>query len=333
VSKPSDCPTGALRGAAAERKNEKTERANAHLKEELSAARSTLEHVTFELESLRAARRPKKIPKAATVRRSKDDFVRILFGDMHGCRMSRPAIAALLADLKALDPDEIVLGGDMMECGGFLAAHHVMGYVHEVEESYEEDIETTNAFFDRLQETVPRSGIEYLAGNHEARIERWIMTQKLRHARDAEFLRRTLDTEAVLHLQARGIPYHRRSLTHDNLRVPGWIKRGNLFITHELGSGKNAGSRAVVEAGGNVVFFHTHRRSEGIMSSPAHGSVMAWNPGCLCRRQPLWKHSHPSGWTHGYLVQFVTRSGNFLMHNILIDEGVSMLTPFLNHKK
>jgi hypothetical protein len=333
VSKPSDCHAGSLRGAVAAGKAERAGRANAHLKEELSAARSALEHVTSELESLRAARRPRKIPKAAQTRRGKDDFVRVMFGDLHGCRMSMPAVSALLADLRVLNPDEIILGGDMMECGGFLAAHHVMGYVHEVEESYEEDIEATNAFFDRLQETVPNSKLEYLEGNHESRVEKWVTTQKLRSNKDAEYLRRAHCAETVLHLQARGIPYHRRSLTHDNLRVPGWIKRGNLFVTHELSSGKNAGSRAVVDAGGNVAFFHTHRRSEGIMSSPAHGPVMAWNPGCLCRRQPLWKHSHPSGWTHGYLVQFVTRSGNFLMQNILIDEGVSMLTPFLNRNK
>jgi hypothetical protein len=57
------------------------------------------------------------------------------------------------------------------------------------------------------------------------------------------------------------------------------------------------------------------------------GDIRAWNPGCLCQLQPLWCHTRPTDWNHGYGVQSVLPSGEFLHINVPIIEGRSLLMP------
>jgi hypothetical protein len=240
-----------------------------------------------------------------------------------------PAFRALLADIKRFNPHEIILGGDMINCGGFLAQHHVLGYVAETEETYEEDVAQTNAHLDAIQQAADGARIEYLEGNHEDRVERWAVTQTLRHKRDSEFLRRLVSPRTLLQLDRRGIHYFRRSEHHDGISIPGWIKRGKVFFTHEISGAKHAAAAAVANTAGNIVYFHTHRTDSSALVLPGAGLVGAWNPGCLCRRQPLWRHTTPTHWTHGYAVQLVAPSGNFQHVNVLIEGGVSLVGSLL----
>jgi hypothetical protein len=77
----------------------------------------------------------------------------------------------------------------------------------------------------------------------------------------------------------------------------------------------------------NVVYGHTHRAEEYRTSTEATGEIGAWNPGCLCERHPMWKHSEPSRWSHGYGLQFIAADGDFLHINVPICNGRSLLRP------
>jgi predicted phosphodiesterase len=296
----------------------------AKTKRELAAVTKDRDGLLVEFEDLRKAsypQPPSPRPKAA----KKDDFVRVICGDVHGCVMDRPAVEAFLADLRKWQPDEVVLLGDIVECGGFLAAHHTLGYVAQTAYSWQDDIAAGIWFLDEVQKAAPGALIHYLEGNHEDRVERWIVDQTMRHSRDAEFLRRMIAPDVLLNLQGRGINFYRRGEETLPGLPPGWIKLGKVFFVHELGGGKNAASSAVGRTAGNVVFGHTHREDTSTMVMPGVGLVKAWNPGCLCQRQPLWRHSDPTGWSHGYAVQFVSRSGEFLHLQIPIWEGRSLV--------
>jgi len=157
--------------------------------------------------------------------RGADDIIRVIVPDTHGALVDTGALAALLSDVKTLDPHEIILLGDHVDCGGFLAQHHVMGYVADADYTYEEDIAAANAFLDALQKAAPRAKIEYIEGNHERRVETWCVTQTLRNRKDAEGLRNLLSPEFRLSLKERGIAYYRQGNFYDGLPVPGVIKR------------------------------------------------------------------------------------------------------------
>jgi hypothetical protein len=216
------------------------------------------------------------------------------------------------------------LNGDIVECGGFLAAHHTLGYVAQTSYSYQDDIAAANWFLDEVQKAAPKAEIHYLEGNHEDRVERWVVDQTMRHQRDSEFLRELIAPNALLKLEQRGINFYRRSVEYVPGLPPGWIKLGKIFFVHELSGSKNAARDSVTRTAGNVVYAHTHREDSASVVLPGVGLVKAWNPGCLCQRQPLWRHSDPTGWSHGYAVQIVAKSGEFLHLNIPIWEGRSL---------
>jgi hypothetical protein len=175
-------------------------------------------------------------------------------------------------------------------------------------------------FFTRL------NGKVHVTGN--CRVERWITDETLSNYRDSEFLYKLNAPEFLLKLKERGIIYYRRSETHVPGLPPGWIKMGKIFFVHELSGSKHAASDSVSKIAGNVVFAHTHREDSATRVFP-FGLVKAWNPGCLCQRQPLWRHSDPTGWSHGYGYQVIAKSGEFLHINVGIWEGRSLLGNML----
>jgi hypothetical protein len=95
-------------------------------------------------------------------------------------------------------------------------------------------------------------------------------------------------------------------------------------------TGKHAAHSHLGKFGGNVVFGHTHRTDSMLVRTIKEGTIGAWNPGCLCRLQPLWMHTQPTDWSHGYHVQIVEPSGKFLPINIPIIDGWSGFDVLLN---
>lgn len=284
-------------------------------------------------DALVAARVKPRFPAIRPAKASKypGDYVRAIIPDSHGSAISRIAAAAFLADLKRLDPREVVMLGDHVDCGGFLAQHHVLGYVAQTTYSYADDLAAANAFLDQIQTAAPRGKIHYIEGNHERRVETWCVTQTLRHAKDAEMLRRAFAPEFTLQLAQRGIAYYRQGEHYHGLPVPGAIRLGKCHFWHGTSAAKHAAAVNVAQIGGNVVYGHTHREDATSLRPVATGDIGAWNPGCLCEQQPLWCHTRPTNWTHGYGVQLVARSGRFLHVNVRIVDGASLLIPLLKN--
>jgi UDP-2,3-diacylglucosamine pyrophosphatase LpxH len=253
------------------------------------------------------------------------ESVRVIIPDSHGAHIARNAAAAFLSDLKNLDPAEIIMLGDHLDCGGFLAQHHVMGFVAETETSYEEDVHSANEFLDKIQEMAPKASITYIEGNHESRIEKWCVTQALRNKRDSQFLLDAFGPVAVLRLAARGIKYIRSSGRYDDLPIPGTIRRGQCCFTHGISFGTHATHDHVRRFGFSVVHGHTHRAQSSIIRTVGGGLIGGWSPGCLSQLQPYYMATSPTDWSHGYGVQLVAKSGKFLHLNVPIMDGESML--------
>ena len=293
-------------------------------RDEVTALRTQLDHATAQIERMENSKRQKIILAQPPRKRDSGDIVRVVIPDTHGSKADKAAIAALLSDIKAINPQEIIMTGDHVDCGGHLALHHVMGYVAESAYSYEDDLVAANTFLDSLRSAAPSAKIEMIEGNHERRVETWCITMTVRHGRDAEGLRKLYAPEYRLNLKERGIPYYRDSVCHDGLHVPGIIKRGKCYFFHGFNISKHATSATVEKIAGNCVFGDTHRVQSDVVVKVGVGVIGAWNPGCLCERQPLWQHTNPTEWTHGYGLQLVTKDESFLHLNIPIIEGKSL---------
>lgn len=260
------------------------------------------------------------MPQRNPVRRSgKDDTIRVVFPDLHGCFQDPAAVGAFLADVKRLAPDEIIGLGDIVDAGGFLAQHHTWGYVAEATYTFEDDIRAANTFLDRLQAAAPAAKLDLIEGNHEQRIERWCVTQALRSGRDAGFLMARNAPDILLDVKGRGARYYRRSEMYDGLPIQGTIKRGKCLFTH------SAEQRTLRRFGASVVHGHTHRVDSLLLRSAMGGVHGIWSLGCLSKPQPLWQHGNPTDWTHAYGIQIVARSGAFLHFTVPLIDGRSLL--------
>jgi predicted phosphodiesterase len=311
--------------------NTKLHETIAKLRVQLNDSNKQQSMILGQLEKARSAKF-KPIPQAKVRAKLKGDKVRVTVGDVHGCNMDREAVAALLADVRRIQPHEIFLMGDIVNCGTFLAQHHTLGYVAETTETWEDDIRAANWFLDQLRLAAPNAVIIYIEGNHEQRIERWSISVTMRaggHASDAQAL---LDREGIparLSLKQRAITFYRMAECYDGLTVPGFIRRGKLFYTHgSFVTSKHATRDIQSKVTGNVVFGNTHRAQAEVVRKVNVGVIGAWNPGCVCKLQPLWLNTNPTDWTLGYGLEFIARSENFLHINMPLI-GESLLSPFL----
>ncbi len=302
------------------------------LRDENAALRKDRDNLLSEYEDIRR-RRPLPPLEPSGRRVAKADRVRVSFGDVHGMNMDRDAAAALLADIKALDPDEIVIGGDLVDCGGWLAKHQPLGFVAACDYSYQEDIEAANQFLDALRIAAPRAEIHYLEGNHEDRVERWIVDETMAHRRDAAFMRSLCSPQTLLRLADRGIRYYSRSAIYDEGLPRGWIKLGKMYFTHSLTYSKNAARDAAAKTAGNVTYFCTHREDTASIVFPSVGLVKAFNPGCLCLMQPVYRHSDPTSWSQGYAIDYIAASENFQRIHVPIWRGQSLAVSMVERFK
>jgi hypothetical protein len=265
-------------------------------------------------------------PVKVTKRKGRDDWVRCIIPDSHGSHVDKPAWAACMADIKALDPDEIVHLGDYMDCGGFLAQHQVLGYVAQIDEcSYADDLEAWHGQLDELMSVAPRAKIHLLQGNHLHRIERWAVEESLGKKKDAQLLYDAICPENALDYKGRGIRYAKDGDFHDGVKTRGVIKLGKCFYTHGFAIGRTAAAAHARKIGGPICTGHGHRPYGHYDKTVAHGPFAAWSPGCLSDLNPRWRHTDPNDWGHGHDIQFVARSELFNHVHIPIIDGVSLL--------
>lgn len=280
--------------------------------------------------ALKAARQPRvRLKPGKAPRTRKGDFRRVIVPDSHGSHIDPQAAAAFLSDLEELRPAEVVFLGDHLDCGGFLAQHHTLGYVADTEYSFSDDVAAAGAFLDEIQKRAPGADYHYIEGNHERRIEKWIVTQTLRNQRDAVKLREHFSVDASLNLKKRGIRLYEQGKFYGGLSVPSTIKLGKCYFTHGSRTGAHAAAAMLRDFGGNLVYGHTHRADHYTLRTVGAGLIAAWCPGCLCKLQPLWMHTQVTGWSHGYGLQLVRAGGEFLHVNVPIIEGRSFLVPLL----
>lgn len=249
--------------------------------------------------------------------------MRVIVPDSHGNHIDPSAEKAFLRDLKAIAPREIVMLGDHLDCGGLFSAHQ-RTYTAEMTESYEDDCMAANSLLDAIQKAAPRATIHYIEGNHEQHVERWV-ARNFERRRDAEALLEVWGPEKKLQLRRRGIRYYKRSRHYMGCSIPGTIRLGKCFFTHGICAGQQATYQHLVRFGDNVVHGHTHRAASyhtKTVRSEGHG---AWSPGTLAELQPLYQHAAPSGWSQGYALQEVAKSGRFLHIHVPIVGGESLL--------
>jgi len=261
---------------------------------------------------------------------SRREVIRVCIPDSHGAHIDWSSAKACAADIKSLQPKEIVLLGDHLDCGGTFNSHQ-RSYTSEIAESYGDDIKSANTFLDMIQRAAPRADYHYLEGNHEWHVERW-SANSFSDENDAASLLEVYGPQSVLELKQRGIKYYKRSEFHMGVRSRGAIRLGKCFFVHGVSHARHAAAEHIRYFGGNVVFGHTHRVDSRIEPNVSSGAIGAWSFGTLAQLAPLYGHTRPTSWSHGYGIQFVRPNGIFTTISIPIVHGISLLPAALKSR-
>jgi predicted phosphodiesterase len=250
------------------------------------------------------------------------EFIRVVIPDSHGNHIDVPARDALLNDVVAIKPQQTVWLGDHVDAGGTFNEHQ-RTYTNEMAESYEEDVAAANEFLDKYEAVSPKDEDFYLEGNHEQHIERWAARNAM-NAKEAEFILQKMGPIAVLGLEKRRIKYFKRSEFY-GLPIPGAIRLGKCHFVHGISHSEHAAAQHLKRFGASVVYGHTHRAAFVTERTVTADGIMAANPGTLAKLQPIYRHTAPTSWSHGYAIQLVHPSGNFCHIHVPILNGVSFL--------
>jgi predicted phosphodiesterase len=249
--------------------------------------------------------------------------VRVIVPDSHGSLIDKAAAAAFLEDLKTLDPDEMVMLGDHVDCAGLYSTHGINSR-EDREYSYFEDIAAASDFFDKIQKHAPRAKIHYLEGNHEYRVKKWAAKNVPCDDDVGPFIAMN-GPAGMLKLAERGIRYYDYDKKYMGFSIPNTIKLGKCFFTHGTTHAKSAAQVTLGQFSANVVFGHVHRAMALVTRTINADAIGAWCPGTLAQLQPIYFHSKPSEHTHGYGLQLVNTDGSFLHVNVPIVHGKSEL--------
>lgn len=321
-----------LRAKAREAESAQLTRLKRERDEAVAEARRLQKVIDHQAELL--SHRAKQLFKSPKVRGpSGGHFHRVLIPDSHGAHIDQRAAAAFLLDLDYLRPREVVWLGDHLDCGGFLAQHHTIGFVAEMHYSYADDIDAGNQFVDAVQKRTPDSVHHWLTGNHEHRVQRWCIQQSIGKPKDAEMHLKNYSVQHVLRLEQRGIHYYPRDYDGPDGRTRGAIKLGQCYFVHDVSTAKNAATVALNKWGTNVAFGDTHRIDMAV-GRKAERDIIATTNGCLSTLRPYWQETNITDWSHAYAVQIVSAdSGEFLHIIVPIIGGRSLLGPLLGAVK
>jgi hypothetical protein len=305
--------------------NRKSDAQKRQAQEEIRALQNIIDHQSAQLES-----RSRKFLKSPSKRAaSHKHFTRVLVPDSHGAHIDPAAAAAFLGDLEYLQPSEVVWMGDHLDCGGFLAAHHTIGFVAETDIEFVDDIAAANELMDAVQDRTPKAIHHVLTGNHEHRIERWCCTQAVSKRRTAQLLLDAMGMRAVLHLDKRGMHYHPRGeMEQTHGRIRGAIKLGNCYFVHDVSIAADPTAVALNRYACNVTFADTHRLIYRV-GRKAEKDIFAATVGYIAKAQPYWQETRVTDWSHGYGLQIVANDNELLHINVPIVNGRSLLGPLL----
>ena len=296
------------------------------LKRELAEAKKLIELQKQLIENQRQS----SVKAVPAVKRSVKggSFVRGILSDTHGSAVDEVAFETAMQDFEAVGVTQILHLGDAMDCGGFLAERHAWGYVAETAYTFADDVAAANHQFDRICSIA--SDIHFIEGNHDRRLETWCITESLKATRGksvgyhVDALLAAYAVENVLSLKKRGVQHYKQGHRYD-CETPATIRLGKAVFTHGEFTNKHAATKHAESYGTNVFHGHTHRAQFDYIKTGLGEIMVGGCHGCLCKLQPLWCHTRPTRWTHGYGIHLVRPDGSFLPIHVPIIGGQSLL--------
>jgi predicted phosphodiesterase len=247
---------------------------------------------------------PAALQKARPVLQLDKPGVWGVLSDVHVPHHDVKALDAAVNFLRKRNPYGILINGD------FLDFHELSNHDKDPgAPRYVEELETGRSVLAWLRNRFPKARIIYRFGNHEERLDRYILQRA-----PALFDLPYADVRLQLQLDDLGI-----ELVRDKRLIR--LGKLNTLHGHEYrgGGGINPARWLHYRAHAATLCGHFHRPSFHPWRTVDGTSSGCWSVGCLCHLTP--DFSVNNEWNHGFAVVAVAPGGVFEVENKLIIDG------------
>jgi metallophosphoesterase superfamily enzyme len=222
-----------------------------------------------------------------------------VFSDIHLGIHDKAALIAAIQYAKQDRVENIILNGDILDSAQI--SRHPK---HADTPKFLNEIELAKQFLEGLRSEFKDQIIYFKIGNHEDRLERYLM-------QNADALAGLIDFRKLLKLDDLGIRF---------VESTQFMKVENTYIVHghemKVSGGVNPARALILKAAANVVMGHVHRTSFASIKSLDGKFYKAYTMGCLCKlRQAYMPHSNSN---HGFAI--IQENG--MVDNLFIENGV-----------
>ncbi|TXH10186.1 MAG: hypothetical protein E6R04_06025 [Spirochaetes bacterium] len=208
----------------------------------------------------------------------------------------------------AIKPKTIAIMGDFAD-GETLSAHPA---TKPGQRDFEDELSEVNKCLDQLDRIGADKKV-YVCGNHEFRLDRFLMDR-------APAMFRSIQWTRLLNLRERGwdwVPYRKS------------VKIGKLHLTHDTGTaGINAHRQAAKAFGGSSVIGHTHRMAYEVTGrfdgSPYLASMLGWL-GDAEKAAEYMHEAKAAEWVHGFGVFYMEPNGIVHLQPVPIVNGTCVV--------
>jgi hypothetical protein len=230
----------------------------------------------------------------------------LVINDTHIPFHDERALALVFSYIGALQPKEIVINGDWLDC------YEVSDFLKDPARSKRlpDEIKQGVKHLRELRKLAPRALITFIDGNHEHRLHKYIL-------RNAQALRglRGLSIPEQLEFDELNIKYvHCEADRFIDTFVPFVDSR--LIVGHFNSARDKSGYTAanlLDQYGTSIIQGHVHSVGSSNKTIVDGKSVMAWENGCLCSLNP--SYCIPRKWMHAFAVVLIpTTPGDHFFH-------------------
>ena len=249
--------------------------------------------------------------------------------DLHLPVHDRSALRIVLRAFEHLKPQRLLILGDWLDAA-FASAHPASSR----EEADQQggyiagEIEPCRRLLEEFETQKETKEIIYIEGNHEFRVERLITRDKGAWLAIPELVL----PKSLLAMNRKKkftwVPYQHNASPRDGYSLPHYEIADGLIAVHGWSTSKYSASKHLdLVQGWSIVYGHTHRAQSESRRHPMTGRVIkGWSPGCLAGLQPMWQHSSPTSWTHGFSLIYCRNDlSKWTSYTVTIDQGECIL--------
>lgn len=230
----------------------------------------------------------------------------LLLSDLQIPFQQNQAIIAAIKEGQKQKPKGIILNGDILDC------HELSDYDRDPDmPRYKEERKLGIQFLDYVRDKFPRATIIYKDGNHEERLQRYMIKRA-----PALYGLQLVNTKTILELEKFGIQHvgDKRVIKLGKLNV----LHGHEYTERQLAAPVNPARGLYLRTKANAISGHWHQSSEHNEAS-IDTPKACWSTGCLCQLTPAYRPLNK--WNLGFALVKVDNDGTFLVRNLRILDG------------